>query len=597
MTKKVKIVQAVAGSGKTTLLKKEIETARNYDGLSPDQILFVTFSRKLAEELNREIGNQATVKNLHKLGFNLIRKNTSYFGFAKIPKLYHSSSERKLFRSVTRGFLSKTQAKDFFKARQKGQSRKEICQSLNLDEAIIKKLLKEFSKQKKKRNVCSFTDMTLLGSKACWAWSKNKNVSFQPPRLLCVDEFQDLNDAEKLFIRRLITVSEKGIIVGDDRQAIYSFKGASFNAVSKLKDEIPNCQYETLDRSYRLTMETAALVNACENTEGYPRIKSLRPGCKPLFLECSSRREGLDAAAIEIKRLLDDGVSPKAIACITKFKKDFRQFQSFLVKNGVPVKVSKLAADELEVIEHFLYYLEIILDENESNRMLVSYLQDYLDLSEEQATSICSNIDARITGKELGIDDSTRRKTRDRLNGIITLDEKCSFERVLRIFTKKFQGKLDGSFHLAIKNLLGRYGLLENYEIASDDPKVKIETLKKSIEQFLESENDTIYVNTQHSAKGRTFDHVFLIDIFEGNISYKFKKWSKREESNLFHVALTRARERLYLVFFKEDLGFENKQKEKSEKKRRQVGKHERQLISFLPDRSLISKYCEVKTL
>ncbi|EIC19489.1 UvrD-helicase domain-containing protein [Thiorhodovibrio frisius] len=579
----VTIIQAVAGSGKTTLLKNVLKEARTTAGLTKEQILFVTYSRALAKELREELGDLARVTTLHALGLSLIRQNLEYFSFKKIPKRAKNNKDRDLFLLVNSSVTPEAVLKKFYRKREyKGQFTGTVCRELSIPNNLGKTLINRVNQRKREENVCSYADMIRLGSTVCQAFLKKKEISFDAPRLLLVDEYQDFNAIEKRFVLRLINISETSLVVGDDRQAIYSFKGASCGAVRKLAKKLPESSYTSLDHTYRLTKPTAALVNACPDRKKYPIIKSSKEGGIPFYHKSPSRELALDAVAKKIKNLIDQGGRPNEIAVITRFKKDFRQFTYFLSKHDIKIGVSDLPKDEENILQHFLAFSEAVLDLN--NKKLKDYLEYYYGLNEKQAQEVALSCGVVINRQLLNIDDKTATKCRRVLNGVSDLRRSLSFDKLKRTFKERCQGKVDAYHHLGITSILNRYGLLINFGNSVKDVLVKLK-------MFLDNpERDGIYVGTQHKAKGKAWDHVFLIDVFDENRNPLTKNWDRNSELNLFHVAITRPKQRLYLFFFEEYQAVDSTINTKK-KRIKNV------LTSFLPKESFLLENCEVEVI
>ncbi|WPL12467.1 3'-5' exonuclease [Thiorhodovibrio litoralis] len=406
--------------------------------------------------------------------------------------------------------------------------------------------------------------------------------------MFCVDEYQDFSPAERIFVVALADLADTTVITGDDRQEIYSFRGSSSNTLSKLAKHRPDWKYLTFNHSRRLNKEHAALVNSCSNPKNFPTIVSSRSGLKPLFVECNTRKDALEETSRLIEELITKGVRLDQIAVITRYRKDFHQMSSFLFNLSIPIGFSEINKDDLKVLKKFLDFSEAVLDSG--NQALCHYLQVHLGLTENQASEVAANLRGRIPGKRLEIEINIRKKARRVLNAFLDVKGNFCVQKLTRAFKEHLQGNLNSKYNMAVANVLDRYGLLFGENIT-------VRELVRRLRSLLENPSRYgVYVGTQHGAKGETWEHVFLIDIFDGNRASKKYRWNETLESNVFHVAITRSKERLYLMFFNKEPFMEGQPQEKIH----QENDHKtfnKKLIRFLPEKNILFKHCDVRIL
>lgn len=616
------IIQAVAGSGKTTLLLSLIEEARTKWGYSSKDIFVCTYSNALAAELKNKVGNRARAGTLHSFGFKLLKSRYKELGFRWVPVLVKDFEVSDLFHTLAKKNLSQKNAKVFHREYlRKGKSLKRAAQVSKIPYDIAKKVLQQFRLKKRQQNIVTFSDMVWYANKI---FVKNTEAisKLELPKVFLLDEYQDLNSSEKRLAGFLINHAETSVIVGDDRQAIYCFKGAEQGALKRLSKKIPKCQYLTWDVSRRLSRQTAAFVNACLNQQNYPEIRSEVTGEKPVLFWGTSRENTYWAVAKEIQKLvIEESVDLQEIAVLARLRKHTKQISHFLVQLGIPISTSSITDEEIAILNKFKDFAEAILDEN--NEMFSNYLLKYGKLSQYQAKKISLHPASTINRKKLkliGSQGSWARRVSNCLLGCRkslkpnNLRSDLRLKKVFRLFTAVLQGKIDGFTNQNIIHILDRYDIYPLNEITLD-------LILKRVSLFLENlekpQKEGVYLGTIHGSKGGDWEHVFLTDIHDENI---FKnpvlKANENEESNIFHVGLTRSKVRLYLAFFLERVFIPKFKSEKKEEvnedqdlvwwwseEKIQKGKgrakklkaRRNSMLRFLPKEHLFKDLCEIR--
>lgn len=576
---KLTIVHKVAGGGKTTLLLDCVNKTRVDWRYAQQEVWAITYSTKLAKELKDKIRGRTRSGTVHSLALRLVKKHYQALGFAEEPTVLKDVEDRKLFVELA------NQYKVFWGADQKESKGtadklaerlhrqhygrcvdlKTAAGSLGGDSPAAVELNKEFVEEKKRQAVLSYQDMIRLANRLFEIYPE-AGKAIDLPKVLLVDEYQDLNPNEQHFVKSLIQHADTSVVVGDDRQMIYGFKGAQLGALRTLGDDFPGCQYLTEDVSYRLTQQTADLVNACYNRQGYPKIQTQKTGEKPVLYWGCSREYTYWAVAHDIRKLLDKGVPLDEIAVLSRFRKSAKQLSLFLVQYGIPVGRGTLRDEEITILKNFQAFAQAVLDiKNES---LCRYLQDYCDLTEEQAGVIAGSPETDIPRQDLGLEGHKGDKPKKTLKCVMDCREILLFDKrkyqfrlkkVIRRFISELQGKVDLPRNYSILHILDRYDL---NPVGST-----LEDIVENIKDFLaDPDREGIIIDTIHGNKGRQWKHVFITDIIDQSIFENPRiKTTVEEESNIFHVGITRASESLYLVFFLEKVYTKKRAKEKRE--------------------------------
>lgn len=235
------IVEAVAGSGKTTTI---IEALKLIPPIK--RTLFVAFNKHIAEELEKRVPPMVEAKTLHSVGWAICRKHLGYtkMNVRKIAnimkyKMFDMNIESKrtlcykLIKNVCK-LVSLCKAYDYRPTDPDIIAKiNKLCRDYGIDSSqqrLIKTTIEAFVLSCEQDKVADFDDMIF--------WPVYKDVEFPKYDYVFVDEAQDLSPIQQEFILRLMAVGGRIIAVGDTHQAIYGFRGASPDAMKKLKETL-----------------------------------------------------------------------------------------------------------------------------------------------------------------------------------------------------------------------------------------------------------------------------------------------------------------------------------------------------------------------
>lgn len=153
------------------------------------------------------------------------------------------------------------------------------------------------------------------------------------PRFLyvLVDEYQDCTAAQRLLLAKLAEAGAHIVVVGDSHQALYGFNGAE---PARLRSFLPQVDESHLNRSFRLTRETAALANAIGGLSGDARIRTRKSGAAPVFVVSTTYWASLQAVAVRVRRLLDSGVDACDIAILGRTNQLLKDCEDHLLREA-----------------------------------------------------------------------------------------------------------------------------------------------------------------------------------------------------------------------------------------------------------------------
>ncbi|WP_373323951.1 3'-5' exonuclease [Pandoraea communis] len=359
-----------------------------------------------------------------------------------------------------------------------------------------------------------FSQMLVHGKKL----QENTDMPFQH---IFVDEYQDMDVLQT----KLLVAMSRGIktlrVFGDPNQAIYSFMGTQTPNVAQTL----GADVMSLRKSHRVTRPTAALASSIL---GCSAIKAHRDGEMPLLLKCKSQREQEDRVLSLVQALLSSKEKPN-IAILARTRHELRIVERVLLNAGYGVN----ALHRQPQHDYLIRTLKLLRLVNKD----VEFFRRKLTKQE------CRHVEQCIS--EIGcvsIASEHLPVLRRELAAVVRAES--------------FEGRFSGVKRVML-SLLAKAGADDlrrgvQKELNLWQPIAgRFKTVKR-LREFMRNvaEQPRITLSTIHSAKGKEWDHVILINFVEGALPHvkEVKRGNVKEERRLFYVAVTRARERVYLV-------------------------------------------------
>lgn len=579
------LVTAGAGSGKTRLLTHRIAYLIDSYGVSPFNILAITFTNKAANEMKERVAKMVAgaenvwISTFHSMCAKILRRDIEYLSpFTRDFSIYSDSDSDKVAKEVlsARGIEDdkiKKQLIFHLSNWKNGNQTLEDYISTHESEFDIRKIglyMTDYQNSLKKNNALDFDDLI---SKTIELFDKFPDVlSYYANRFkyILVDEFQDTNLKQYELVKMLASVHKNLFVVGDEDQCIYSWRGANLENLFKLKNDFPDIKVYKLERNYRSTKEIIEVANRVIKNNSSRFDKNMWTdkdgGKKPVLYNAYDERDEALFVAKTIEKLKSEGYEYNDIAVLMRINALSRSFEEAFLSYNIPHRI----------FGGFKFYERVEI------KNVISYLRLFVNPKDDISFARIINFPKR------GIGDGTIAKLKA-LNDDKSLLENClSSELEASALYKKFepfiQAYKNSAMHINenlsqfIKEVIKNFKIRENYNPNDEDDfnrLLNIEQLvasasdfealneKATLSEFLESitlssDNDEIgsggavTIATVHGVKGLEFKVVFIVGLEEGifPISRAFNsKAELEEERRLMYVALTRAEEQLYLTF------------------------------------------------
>ncbi len=585
------LVIAGAGSGKTRVVTYRVAYLLD-QGVKPDDILLLTFTKKAAEEMLRRVQELVQMDvgriwggTFHHVGNRVIRRHAELLGFQPNYTILDRDDSRVLIETVMREEGIDTKSRKFPRGNVLleaiGYARNA---DIDLAEAVefkcahfleilprLESAFKAYQKKKLRLNYLDFDDLLVKFAELLEGHPEVAEIYRRRFRHIMVDEYQDTNLIQARIVDDLSSVHGNLMVVGDDSQSIYSFRGAEYRNIYEFPQRYPGCRVYTVETNYRSTPEILRLTNQVLAGAGAAFKKRLRAvrerGAAPALIRPFNVYEQAEFVAQRVLELQDEGADLSKVAVLYRSHYHSMELQMELTRRGIPFSVrSGLRFFEQAHIKDVLAYLKIIdnpMDEIAWKRVLVrlprvgprsaekiwSHISASADPIREAAGAGVKKIllSGALPAWKNFIDTLKKMKKSVELGPaeLIGLALESDYSDYLKSKFPNFKNRLDDLKQLA--GYADRYKGLEAFlsELAMMGGVTTEEVYSRG-------EEEMITLSTVHQAKGLEWDVVFLIWLAEGKFpaaaSYQDTA-SMEEERRLFYVATTRCRDELYLLY------------------------------------------------
>jgi len=541
------LITAGAGSGKTKTLTSRLLFLLS-NNIPGHEIVAITFTNKAAEEMKRRATaiftdqqNIPFIGTFHAFGARILRKEAIAFDRSGSFSIFDESDAIKLIKQILKnGDFDKIQY-PFGKVRRQISKAKDELSSSFADENV-EYIYNQYETQLKRQNAFDFDD--LIGKPVrLFESSPQKLEEYQSRfRYFLVDEYQDINTAQYRLIK-LLSDKEKNLsVVGDDHQSIYSFRSADFRNFLNFERDFPNAKIVILDQNYRSTKNIVSASSAVIHHNKNQRPKTLWTNNEEGSL---IHIQGFYSAEREAEWLASSISDNQNTAVLYRTNAQSRPIEQACIFNGIPYFIygglKFYDRKEIKDIVSAMRYATNPADELSKERLLKEFkktrVRPIIDALPEMASSLSPVEFIGYLLKETAYLESLRNDK--------NFEERQENIGELISFASGFS---------SVDELIERISLLES----TDQPKSIGQEKQRSdsLQNTTASQNNKspIRLMTIHMAKGLEFDNVFLVGASENILPHEraiFKEDDIEEERRLMYVAMTRAKKKLSISFFR----------------------------------------------
>jgi DNA helicase-2/ATP-dependent DNA helicase PcrA len=592
------LVLAGAGSGKTRTLTYRVAYLLS-QGIPPGEILLLTFTNKAAKEMLHRVQELTGCEprrfwggTFHSIGHRALRMFGGEIGMAKnFTILDASESESLLKQAVDAGdksfFKDKTHPRPaplFALLSLARNTQNSICDTIGdffpqyaeLKQAITP-FAAAYAKKKHEQNVCDYDDLLenwLLLLKKSPVIAEYFTRRF---RHVLVDEYQDTNTLQAQIID-LIAAHHRVMAVGDDAQCIYSWRGANFENIMTFPDRHPGTVIHRIETNYRSTPQILAFANGVllAQPKGRHFDKELRAarghGMKPQVVQVMDDREQADFVLRRIRALTEDeGVSPSQIAVLYRSHFLAMEMQLALSRAGLPYHItSGVKFFERQHIKDLVALVRFVYNPSDTTawERIACLLPKIGEKSAQKIHDAAREHAARERKDMIAVLDADDVKSKvagaarpDWPNFTASLAEVAETmrskppARVIEMAIDGWYGDyMRGAFAdytERLEELKALAGFASRFASMQDLLAQIVLLNGETSDRQVDPDAEAIKLTTVHQAKGLEYDVVFVIGLADGQFPGRraIESGDVEEERRLFYVAVTRAKNELYLCY------------------------------------------------
>jgi len=589
------LVLAGAGSGKTRVLTYRIAHLVRDCGVDPSQILAITFTNKAAGEMRSRlvemlgpVARGMWVATFHAACVRILRAECERLGFTRSFTIYDEDDSRRLIKEImgeldydVSVFPPKTVRARISAAKNKQQKPEDLRDfgSAPIDR-VVKAVYTRLQERLLANNAMDFDDLLLNVARLFDEFGEVLRRYQERFLYVHVDEYQDTNHVQYLITRALAARRHNLMVVGDDDQSIYSWRGADLNNILEFERDYPAARVVKLEQNYRSTGNILEAANAVVAHNAARKAKRLfttaAAGEKvSLYLAVNERDEARYVAG-EIERLARGECGYGDLAVFYRTNAQSRVLEDALLRAGIPYRIvgGTRFFDRAE-IRDVMAYLKVVINPADelSLRRIINTPRRGIGARTLEA------IEAAARAGGLSFEEAARDLAR--------AGDTPTLKPAARGALADFLASIDAmrSWSGDLVNVVGmiieRSGLLAAFEAErSDEALARAENIHEFVNvaaEFAESHaddehdlfafaewlalrsdldaladaDDTVTLMTVHTAKGLEYPVVFITGLEEGLFPHANSIYDTdgvEEERRLAYVAITRARHRLYLT-------------------------------------------------
>lgn len=572
------LVLAGAGSGKTKVLTTRIAYLISL-GVSPDNILAITFTNKAAGEMKERISKLVgfsskfmQISTFHSFGLKIVKENYEYLGYDKNFVIFDSDDTLTIIKKILKDknldpekFNPRAIRSQISKLKNDLiDSKKYSSFSLTEFEKVVLEVYKKYESELIKNNSLDFDDLLILPIKL-FEQRKDLLLMYQERyKYILIDEYQDTNEAQYKLTKLLASKYKNICCVGDADQAIYGFRGANYKNILNFESDYKNALVIKLEENYRSSKTILDAANSViknnKNRKSKNLYSNLGIGDKITYYRANSGLDEVKYVVNKIKELKDNLVSLSDIVILYRTNAQSRVFEDGLMKAGIPYKiVGGLNFYSRMEIKNLLAYLRLICNSNDnvSLERIINVprrgigTKTISNLYDKSYLFNVSLYDAIDSGKELVFKNMIEelKSIKDTMSLVefidLVLDKSGLRKELVDEKTLEADIRLENleEFKSVAKSFEDEMGV-----VSLDDFLLNVSLITDNND--FKEDNNAVSLMTIHAVKGLEFDYVFVVGLEEGLFPHQNSMFSEEEleeERRLCYVAITRCKKKLYL--------------------------------------------------
>ena len=573
-------ILAGAGSGKTRVLTTKIAYLINEKNVAPYHILAITFTNKAAREMKDRIinliGNLAQdiqISTFHSFGLKIIRENAEKLGYQTNFVIMDSDDSLTIVKRILKQMNLDPKIYNPKAIRNKISSCKnEFVSALEYDkyvasdyEKTVQEVYTKYELKLKENNSVDFDDLLLLPIRLFNLHPETLQKYQERFQYILIDEYQDTNQAQYILTKMLSAKYQNICCVGDNDQAIYGFRGANYWNILNFEKDYKQAKIIKLEQNYRSTKTILQAANSVIKYNKNRKDKNLfttrKKGEKIKYYRAYDEKDEAHYVGYNIRKIIDKGVIPEEIAVLYRTNAQSRILEEELLKQQIPYRIiGGISFYARREIKDLLSYLRLIHNDkdNISLQRIINVpkrgigLRTMDKLIQQADINNTSIYEVISSGKELEFKKIIESLKKIKEN--VTLTE--LIDKVLDATGMKSELEQEKTLEseIRLENLEEFKSITKEFEEREGLISLEDFLFEISLVTDMDTRNDgqaKISLMTVHSVKGLEFDYVFTVGLEEGifpHVNSLMDNNEVEEERRLCYVAITRAKEQLYLL-------------------------------------------------
>ena len=571
------LILAGAGTGKTKTITTRLAYLISL-GIDPAATLTLTFTNKAASEMRNRaislldnIAYPPMLSTFHRFGIFFLKQYMARLERENTFIVIDKQDKNKILKSMDEGLNVQILGNAISSYKNQAMSEEEIHNiSIN---AHLKKIASAYSNYQKflqKNNLVDFDDLLLLPHEVLSLHDDIREELSQKYQYIMVDEFQDTNKIQMQLLHFLCSTHENICVVGDDDQSIYSWRGAEIKNILRFRDKFNDTKIVTLQNNYRSTKQILEVSNRLisHNTTRYDKQLHAENGDgeKVEVIPSGSEQEEAYFVASKIKQIIGDGGNASQIAILFRIHAISRALEEYLYKLNIDYKIigGIKFYERAEIKDVIAYFRLIILRDDFSLKRIINVPKRGVGKRSVE------KMEARANELQLGIFEYLSGVSVNELSPLVGTKNSVSIKKFISDIEamqsicendmSHFITKLEERFELKqyYNSMVDGYDRVANvnefYEYFQDSSEKDVSMAEFLNDITLQSDQDkvqgeSVYLMSIHASKGLEFDTVFLVGLEDGVFPIISDDVDLEEERRLAYVAITRARQKLYLCF------------------------------------------------
>ncbi|MFL5823822.1 MAG: ATP-dependent helicase [Solirubrobacteraceae bacterium] len=591
------LILAGAGSGKTRVLTHRIAYLLASGEVAPGEVLAITFTNKAAEEMRERagllVGRQVRamwMMTFHSACARMLRANAERLGFTRQFTIYDQADSRRLIKRCLddlgidpKRFTPAAIGSQISDAKNRLRDAEAYRQMVgSYFEQTVADAYHEYERQLHRMNAMDFDDLLVRSVDLLQLFEEVRERYAAGFRHILVDEYQDTNHAQYRWLQLLASEHRNLMVVGDDAQSIYGFRGSDIRNILNFTDDFPDAYVVKLEQNYRSTQTILDAANAViSNNRGQtPKTlwTELGQGDPIRIREMEDEHAEARFLTGEIERLVDNGASRSEIAVFYRTNAQSRVLEDMLTRADISYQVvgGTKFYDRAEIKDAIAYLITLVNPHDvgaftrivNSPRRGIGSTSIAHVLAHANTTGM-SVWDVASQPEEVpGLGPPAMKALRRFMGTMQVLKERVSGAPVAELL-REMLGETGYLEALEAERTIEAQGRIENLEelvnVAAEYDAVDSgrEGGERSLEDFLQQvslrsdadertdDQGLITLMTLHNAKGLEFGVVFIIGCEEGVFPHSraVDEGGLEEERRLCYVGITRAERDLYICY------------------------------------------------